>query len=521
MTKIRTSETDPLRIAALPVGGGLVGVTLCPGKQGDSVFGAGWARDLATDLAAIREWGASALVSLIEDHEFEMLGVEALPLALRAAGLEWHHLPVQDVHAPSPEFETRWVYAGARLRERLRLGERVLVHCRGGLGRAGSVAARLQVEFGATPVDAISQVRAVRPGAIETREQEQWVHAQRVVDAERDVRSSRQLACLLGGAIGDALGYRVEFDSLATIRRKHGEQGIRLAAASGPLIVSDDTQMSLFTLEGQLRAARDRVPLPVPLNDAIRAAYLNWLQTQSGRSAAESAKAGVGLLQHRVLWQLQAPGNTCLSALEAGGKGSVDRPMNNSKGCGGVMRTAPLGFLGDDLDDAAVYAQGVAAAALTHGHPDGYAPAGVMALAVRRLLADASWRDVVEAGLQAVQVHRQATGTRQLLQAVGDALQSPGEGPASASFGQGWVGDEALAVGLHAAATASSFSEAIEVASNHDGDSDSTASIAGQLYGAKHGLAALPNEAVYRVDVLEPLLELFAEWVSAARQRAD
>ena len=72
-------------------------------------------------------------------------------------------------------------------------------------------------------------------------------------------------------------------------------------------------------------------------------------------------------------------------------------------------------------------------------------------------------------------------------------------------------------MGLHAAATAGSFSEAIEVASNHDGDSDSTASIAGQLYGAKHGLAALPSEAVYRVDVLEPLLELFAEWAGGER----
>ena len=81
---IRTSESDPLRIAALPVGGGLVGVTLCPGKQGDSVFGAGWARGLASDVAAMRDWGASAVVTLIEEHEFEMLGVQALPEAVRA-----------------------------------------------------------------------------------------------------------------------------------------------------------------------------------------------------------------------------------------------------------------------------------------------------------------------------------------------------------------------------------------------------------------------------------------------------
>ena len=255
---IRTSETDPLKIAEVTAGGGVIGMTLCPGKCGDSVFGAGWARDLATDIAAIRAWGASAVVTLIEEHEFEMLGVQALPEAVRAAGLEWHHLAVEDVHAPSPEFETRWVYAGARLRERLRSGERVLVHCRGGLGRAGSVAARLLVEFGASPVDAIAQVRAARPGAIETRAQEQWVLAQRGIDASRDARVSRQLACLLGGAIGDALGYRVEFDSLASIRREHGEEGIRLAAATGELEVSDDTQMSLFTLEGQLRAAKKR-----------------------------------------------------------------------------------------------------------------------------------------------------------------------------------------------------------------------------------------------------------------------
>ncbi|MCJ7453727.1 MAG: ADP-ribosylglycohydrolase family protein, partial [Steroidobacteraceae bacterium] len=166
----------------------------------------------------------------------------------------------------------------------------MLVHCRGGLGRAGSVAARLLVEFGADPGEAIRQVRAVRPRAIETRAQERWVEAQRPVDAARDARASRELACLLGGAIGDALGYRVEFKSLAEIRREHGEEGIRLAAAGGVLEVSDDTQMTLFTLEGMQRAARDGVTLPGPLNDAIRAAYRDWLRTQSGRSGSSAAR---------------------------------------------------------------------------------------------------------------------------------------------------------------------------------------------------------------------------------------
>ena len=178
------------------------------------------------------------------------------------------------------------------------------------------------------------------------------------------------------------------------------------------------------------------------------------------------------------------------------------------------MRTASLGFLGEEVDDAEVYRLGVTAGALTHGHPDGYAPAGVMALLIRKLLQDASWHEAIEAGLMALREHPQATGTRTLLGEVQAALDAGGTARTSASFGQGWVGDEALAVGLHAAATAGSFAEAIEVAANHDGDSDSTASIAGQLYGAKHGLAALPAEAVYRVDVIEPILEVVGEWAS-------
>ena len=175
------------------------------------------------------------------------------------------------------------------------------------------------------------------------------------------------------------------------------------------------------------------------------------------------------------------------------------------------MRTAPLGFLDSVFPDARVYAIGAAAAALTHGHPDGYAPAGVMALMVCMLLADASWPESIEAGVAALVVHPQATGTRSLLLDVLTTVRL-GRERSSASFGRGWVGDEALAVGLHAAATARDFAGAIEAASNHDGDSDSTASIAGQLHGAKHGLGALPAEAVYRIDVLEPLLELCREW---------
>jgi len=460
-------------------------------------------------MEAIRRWGATSVVTLIEEHEFGFLQVKELPRVIEAAGLEWHWLPIRDVQVPDERFDWRWVYAGARIRAGLRAGERVLVHCRGGLGRAGMVAARLLVEFGTPVGEAIRAVRAVRPGAIETRAQEAWVQALQPVEPRRDAHAGRELACLLGGAIGDALGYRVEFSRLADIRRRYGEAGIRLALASGVLEVSDDTQMTLFTLEGMQRAQREGGAV----TEGVRLAYLDWLKSQSGRWRTAELTNGSRLLRHAVMWQRQAPGNTCLGALESGGRGTLPVPINDSKGCGGVMRTAPLGFLGDTHRDAEVYRLGAEAGALTHGHPDGWAPAGVMALAVRRLLADHDWTEVASSGLAVLLgANPQASGTVELLRQVQAALGPGGTRRESASFGQGWVGDEALAVGLHAAAVAGNFSEASEVAANHDGDSDSTASIAGQLYGARHGLTALPAEAVYRVDVLEALLEIASEW---------
>ncbi len=176
LSRVRTSLSDPLHIAEVPAGAGLVGLTICPGKRGDSAFGASWERDLDADVRVIREWGAAAVVTLIEDHEFEMLGVERLSTAVNDAGMEWHHLPIRDVQVPDARFEASWASTGVRLGNRLRSGERVLVHCRGGLGRTGMVAARLLVEFaGATPRQALDDVRAVRHGAVETPAQEAWV----------------------------------------------------------------------------------------------------------------------------------------------------------------------------------------------------------------------------------------------------------------------------------------------------------------------------------------------------------
>lgn len=175
--QIRTSVSHPLRIDELAAGhaGGQIGITFCPGKRGDGVRGCRWERDLAADLDVIEAWQPAAVVTLIEQHEFEMLGVSHLGDQIRARGIDWHHLPIVDVRPPDARFEAAWLAAGAELIELLRGGRRVLVHCRGGLGRAGTVAARLLVELGVPSPEAVERVRKARPGAIETAAQLEYV----------------------------------------------------------------------------------------------------------------------------------------------------------------------------------------------------------------------------------------------------------------------------------------------------------------------------------------------------------
>jgi ADP-ribosyl-[dinitrogen reductase] hydrolase len=134
-----------------------------------------WDRDLSLDLDAVRDWGAAAVVTLVEPKELVVLRVEHLGEEVLRRRMLWFHLPIIDVSTPDEGFERQWEVAGNELRMLLRSGRDVLVHCRGGLGRAGTIAARLLIELGMEPATAIRQVRAVRPGAIETLEQEKYV----------------------------------------------------------------------------------------------------------------------------------------------------------------------------------------------------------------------------------------------------------------------------------------------------------------------------------------------------------
>lgn len=174
---MRTSQDHPLRISevSLPHVAGRVGITFCPGKKGESFTGPDWDRDMGMDLDRVVLWKATNVVTLLEDHEFAMLGVHDLGGEVERRGMKWHHLPIVDGSPPDARFNVLWAKLKVSLVEDIRNGEHVLVHCRGGLGRAGTVATLLLIELGVRWADALAMVRAIRPGAVETTAQEEFI----------------------------------------------------------------------------------------------------------------------------------------------------------------------------------------------------------------------------------------------------------------------------------------------------------------------------------------------------------
>jgi ADP-ribosylglycohydrolase len=305
----------------------------------------------------------------------------------------------------------------------------------------------------------------------------------------------RYRGCLLGGAVGDALGSGIEFLSLADIRRRYGPSGVTsyVPAYGRAGTVTDDTQMTLFTAEGLLRDQQQ----PTGSRDAAAAiwrAYRRWLATQSGNHPGGGWLASQEFLRHQ-----RAPGMTCLSALHAGRPGTVSQPVNDSKGCGGVMRVAPIGLATRDP-----FALGCQAAALTHGHPSGYYSAGALAVMISELVHDADLRPAVAAALDALRrapvPSESAEVTASLEQAVALADLGSASPVTIAALGAGWVGEEALAIAVHCALTAADFRSGVLAAVNHGGDSDSTGAICGNLLGASLGAPAIDGDLLAELE---------------------
>ena len=329
---------------------------------------------------------------------------------------------------------------------------------------------------------------------------------------------SRYRGCLLGLAAGDALGAPVEFMSWGAIRARFGEGGIRdfVPGPCGVGRITDDTQMTVATAQGLLRAgghasdagtgsvlarSGQATPLPPSTVNRIHQAYLDWLRTQSDPA------------------QRRGPGNTCLSALGSGRMGTMEHPINNSKGCGGVMRVAPVG-LAYPAHPSPAFELGAASAAITHGHPGGYLPSGFLAALIASIVTGGrvgagapSLDGVVAAMLAGSEGARLDQDTSRLVHQAVD-LARAGAGPEGAfpTLGEGWTGDEALAIALFCALRyPDSLENTVVAAVNHSGDSDSTGSIAGGILGAYLGEEAIPRRWLRELENRAELEQLAEE----------
>jgi ADP-ribosylglycohydrolase len=347
--------------------------------------------------------------------------------------------------------------------------------------------------------------------------------------------ADRIRGCLLAGALGDALGYQIEFDKIDEIAQACGGFAVpeQLGYRRKPLI-SDDTQMTLFVAEGLIEARGAAAAGAVHPVRVIARAFDRFFVTQcrhglpgGGRKpwTPDPARDG-GLVAEPRMHAARAPGGTVMGALDErhqrGPSWTGQRAANDSKGCGAVMRAAPCGVVAATRDDA--FALGCDQGAITHAHPGGILPGGALAAMVWDLVRGVPMAAAFDAALELLAVERDHADTSGLLRRARElAVAGPPPWHALEDLGGGWTGDEALAIAVACAATiegddAAAVRAALWRAAMHSGDSDSTASIAGNLIGATLGARALPEDWLAELelrDVIERLAGELCELVGA------
>lgn len=337
--------------------------------------------------------------------------------------------------------------------------------------------------------------------------------------------------CLIGGAVGDALGYPIEFDLLHEIQHQYGSKGLsHYVLSNGVAQISDDTQMTLFTANALLCAeARTQThELSEEFLQSIMAVcYQEWLQTQHTAHPIHSHHSVSWLLRVPELFHQRAPGNTCLSAIAHGAKGTIERPINQSKGCGGIMRVAPIGLYFSSPEQAGIVS--AQNAAMTHGHELGYIPAGVFGYCISSLVHQhsSSLLDIISCAMAwAAHQFPHTTQLQKLNDLVRQAIQfSQGnhdDTTAISLLGEGWVAEETLAIALYSALKyENEFERGLFAAVNHDGDSDSTGAVTGNLLGAIHGLSGIPVSYLEHLELKTVILTLADDLYHSYLVRSD
>ena len=348
------------------------------------------------------------------------------------------------------------------------------------------------------------------------------------IDMDRNKQLDKIRGSLIGGAVGDALGYPIEFiNSYEGIKKRYGDNGITRPDTtqwwlpdeenSGNAWISDDTQMTLFTACGLLNAkAQGKAP-----KYAICEAYLEWYYTQVGWKSSRHKDCWIGELPE--LNNRRAPGQTCITALQDILRGKD--PYNNSKGCGGIMRTAPVALYGAVWRDTPegeplegrissikdVDMLSADAAEITHQHPLGWLSSALEAHVIYRILQkDSPTEDDFKAYLSEgydtlLSLYPNEGASISQLRALTDKALGLVDSPASdvdniEAIGEGWVAEETLAIAVYCAVKYfDNFEKAIVASVNHKGDSDSTGAVTGNILGAVVGYDAIPE--LFKTDL--------------------
>lgn len=339
---------------------------------------------------------------------------------------------------------------------------------------------------------------------------------------EREVYRDKIRGGLFGGAVGDALGYPVEFLPESEIRKQYGEAGIQnyeLDAETGMALISDDTQMSLFTANGILFGDTKEClqGIQAEMSSYVYDAYQDWLATQLGskkEKVRHSWLFDIPELHHR-----RAPGATCMNALRSGRKHFEDEPINHSKGCGGIMRVAPLGLHYHWSDRKRLDREGAAIATLTHGHPLGYMPAAMLTHIVNLgVYGGCELGDTLEDAVQEAMntVSELYAGEPYLPRlrthidrAIALSKNEESDSDNIRAIGEGWVAEETLAIAVYCSLRyPKDFSKAVIAAVNHNGDSDSTGAVTGNILGAWLGYEAMEEKWKKNLELSEIILEM-------------
>jgi ADP-ribosylglycohydrolase len=319
---------------------------------------------------------------------------------------------------------------------------------------------------------------------------------------------------------------------LEEIRKQFGPDGILdfAPAYGGVGRITDDTQMTLFTAEGIVRAyvrGVDRGVCHPP--SVVHHAYLRWLLTQGVRTKAPCAELerwpDGGLIKRKDLWSRRAPGNTCLAALAAatalGGPAT-----NNSKGCGTVMRVAPVGLTCSARTPEGrlpAFDFGIEISKLTHGHPTGYLAGGYFAHLIALLMTGRDLRRAVVDALEPLRSHADGGEVRDAVERAVQLADSGSEPCAETveKLGEGWIAEEAVAISIYCAIVARDFEQGVRLAANISGDSDSTASMTGQLLGVIGGKKAIPKRWIEKVELRSVIKQLATDLALARAEKFE